>query len=136
MLIRARLAELVYDVTSRTSFDNLDTWFNELDTYTPSKDVVKIIIGNKIDEEAKRQVTREEGIALARRYNTLFIECSAKTKTGIQQAFEELVHKILETPSLVSSSAKKRETVASTTGSSVNLSAPDEAKQQGPTCLC
>src|SRR6185312_15142729 len=102
----------VYDVTNRSSFDNLDTWFNELDTYTPTKDVVKMVIGNKVDVEDKRQVSREEGVALARRYNTLFIECSAKTKTGIQQAFEELVHKILETPSLMSSAGpKKRDTV-------------------------
>lgn len=40
----------VYDVTSRTSFEHLETWFNELEMYTSSKDVVKMIIGNQIDK--------------------------------------------------------------------------------------
>lgn len=39
-------------------------------------------------------MTYNEGVAVARRFGTLFIECSAKTTVGIQQAFEELVHKV------------------------------------------
>ena len=45
-------------------------------------------------------MTKEMGMALAREHQMLFIECSAKTKVGIQQAFEELVQKILDNPSL------------------------------------
>jgi Ras-related protein Rab-18 len=41
-----------------------------------------------------RQVTREEGAAFAKRHGMLFIEVSAKTKVGVQQAFEELVEKV------------------------------------------
>lgn len=42
----------------------------------------------------ERQVTREEGVAFARRHQTLFIETSAKTKEGVYMAFEELVRKV------------------------------------------
>lgn len=42
----------------------------------------------------ERQVSREEGIAFARRHQTLFIETSAKTKEGVFMAFEELVRKV------------------------------------------
>jgi Ras-related protein Rab-18 len=35
----------------------------------------------------------------------LFIECSAKTKEGVQQTFEELANKILDTPSLLGNTA-------------------------------
>jgi GTPase SAR1 family protein len=40
----------VYDVTSRETFDALPTWFNELETFTNSPDVVKIVVGNKLDK--------------------------------------------------------------------------------------
>lgn len=36
----------------------------------------------------------EEGAALAQKWQTLFIECSAKTKVGVKEAFEELVTKV------------------------------------------
>lgn len=36
----------------------------------------------------------EEGAAFARKLSTLFVECSAKTKVGVKQAFEELVEKV------------------------------------------
>ena len=39
-------------------------------------------------------MTRQEGEDCARRLKALFIECSAKTKAGVEQAFEELVQKV------------------------------------------
>ncbi|KAJ2327674.1 hypothetical protein IWW51_001622 [Coemansia sp. RSA 2702] len=91
---------LVYDVSNRESFEHLDNWMEELTTYCSSGDVVKMVVGNKIDKESERQVTRSEGADYARKHQTLFLECSAKTKIGVQQAVEELVNKIVDTPSL------------------------------------
>ncbi|KAF9928282.1 Ras- protein Rab-18 [Linnemannia zychae] len=91
---------LVYDVTNRDSFNDLQTWFNELDTYCSSKEVVRMIVGNKVDKESSREVSKQEGQELARKLQTLFVECSAKTKLGVQQAFDELVQQIIDTPSL------------------------------------
>ncbi|RUS21666.1 hypothetical protein BC937DRAFT_91904 [Endogone sp. FLAS-F59071] len=54
----------------------------------------------KIQHESSRLVTTKEGQAMARKLQTLFIECSAKTKFGVKEAFDELVQKIIETPSL------------------------------------
>jgi len=89
----------VYDVSNRSSFDRLQHWLTELDTYSTKSEVVKMLVANKIDRE-KREVSREEGLKFARKHCMLFIEASAKTREGVQCAFDELVEKIIQTPGL------------------------------------
>mmetsp|Transcript_9165 Transcript_9165/g.17795 ORF Transcript_9165/g.17795 Transcript_9165/m.17795 type:complete len:198 (+) Transcript_9165:19-612(+) len=93
---------LVYDVSRKETFDNAEQWLKEVDMYTNRDGVIKLLVGNKIDKQ-NREVTRAEGIEFARDRGMLFIECSAKSKTGIIQAFEELVQKILDSPQLTQS---------------------------------
>ncbi|CAL5384597.1 unnamed protein product [Camellia sinensis] len=61
--------------------------------------------------ESEKVVTKKEGIGFAREYGCLFIECSAKMQVNVEQCFEEIVLKILETPSLLAegSSGAKRD---------------------------
>lgn len=93
---------LVYDVTRRESFTNLsDVWAKEVELYSNNQDCVKMLVGNKVDKESERAVTREEGIALAKELGSLFLECSAKTRENVQHCFEELALKIMEVPSLL-----------------------------------
>jgi len=88
---------LVYDVTNRDSFEHVQHWLKEVDVYCTNEDVVTMLVANKIDKEQERKVSKEEGMAFARKHNMLFMECSAKTKQGVTQAFEELISKALET---------------------------------------
>ncbi|GAB4836392.1 Ras- protein RABC2a [Ancistrocladus abbreviatus] len=93
---------LVYDVTRRETFSNLSkNWVKEVELHSTNSECVKILVGNKVDREHERSVTREEGIALAREHNCPYFECSAKTVENVQQCFKELALKILEMPSLV-----------------------------------
>ncbi|XP_016480269.1 ras-related protein RABC2a [Nicotiana tabacum] len=93
---------LVYDVTRRETFTNLsDVWAKEVELYSNNQDCVKMLVGNKVDKESERAVTREEGIALAKELGSLFLECSAKTRENVQHCFEELALKIMEVPSLL-----------------------------------
>ncbi|XP_077224217.1 ras-related protein RABC1-like [Tasmannia lanceolata] len=95
----------VYDVTRRETFTNLsDIWAKEVDLYSTNQDCIKMLVGNKIDKESERVVTKKEGIDFAREYGCLFLECSAKTRVNVKQCFEELVLKILDTPSLLAGS--------------------------------
>ena len=47
-------AILVYDVTNRESFQKIEDWLNELETYTTNHDMIKMLVGNKCDMEAER----------------------------------------------------------------------------------
>ncbi|XP_049399623.1 phosphatidylinositol 4-phosphate 5-kinase 9-like [Solanum stenotomum] len=102
---------LVYDVTRRDTFTNLyDVWAKEVELYCTNEDCVKMLVGNKVDRESERDVSREEGVALAKELGSLFLECSAKTRANVEQCFEELTLKIMEVPSLLeegSTSGKK-----------------------------
>ncbi|KAI1299216.1 Ras-related protein Rab-18-B [Halotydeus destructor] len=102
-------AILVYDVTRRESFEKVDSWYNELEMYSTRNDIVKMLVGNKIDKCSGKAaaVAREDGLRWARKHSTLFIESSAKTSEGVKTAFEELVQKILETPGLWEASSRR-----------------------------
>lgn len=90
---------LVYDTSSRETFDKLEEWLTEVEMYSTKKDIIKMLVGNKIDKEG-REVDRKQGLQFARRHAMLFIEASARTREGVQLAFEELVEKIIQTPGL------------------------------------
>lgn len=98
---------MVYDVTRRETFTNLsEIWAKEIDLYSTNQDCMKMLVGNKVDKEGDRVVTKKEGMDFAREYGCLFIECSAKTRVNVQQCFEELVLKVLDTPSLLAEGSK------------------------------
>ncbi len=64
----AKGALLVYDITSKESFENTTKWISEL-KLNGDKDVTIILIGNKCDLEHLRQVSREEGNTQANFYS-------------------------------------------------------------------
>ena len=69
---------LVYSITSRESFNNLENWITRLKKYSlPWAKLV--LLGNKCDDEGKRVVSYEEGKKICEKHNLLFfMEISAK----------------------------------------------------------
>ena len=74
----ASLGILVYSVTSKESFNNLENWISQLKKYAlPGSKI--ILIGNKSDDEENRVVTYEEGKEICEKNNLeFFMEVSAK----------------------------------------------------------
>lgn len=85
---------LFFDLTDRGSFDNISKWLQDIWDYT-EEGTVTMIIGNKKDltmsNPSCQEVPTEEAMSLARKYNLLYHETSAKTGMNVKEAFEDLV---------------------------------------------
>ena len=100
----AQLAFLVFDVTNKKSFENLNMWLEELELHFTHGSVVKVLVGNKIDKFTHdRHVSVEEAVALAKKQQMLYLETSAKTKKGVAEAFDSAVKQTLLREDLVTS---------------------------------
>ena len=55
-------------------------------------DVVKLLVGNKVDQN--RVVSREQAEEWAKARGMLFAESSAKTTEGVSQVFSEVVQQV------------------------------------------
>ena len=86
---------VVYDITDRESFTNLNSWLIEIEK-NANKNVFKLLIGNKSDLESQRQVQFDEGKAFAESNGMKFIETSAKTDQKVKEAFETLTKEIIK----------------------------------------
>ena len=85
---------VVYDVTRKDTFDNLEIWYNEIKEASPT--ISLVLVGNKIDLLDDRKVTTEEGQALAQKLGLTYIETSAKDGTNIQDAFKMLALQMIK----------------------------------------
>ena len=86
---------LLYDVTNKDSFKNLESWLIEIEKNAKEK-VLKILIGNKCDLTEDREISEEEGKAFALRNGMEFMETSAKMNTNVSEAFETLAKLMIE----------------------------------------
>ena len=86
---------LVYDITNRDSFSNLDRWVEEVHSYA-EQEVEIVLIGNKKDLADMRQVTVDEGLGFSKTNELLFFETSALNNEDrkIEEVFKELAKRI------------------------------------------
>ena len=86
---------LIYDITAKDSFKELENWLGEVERNANSQ-VLKILIGNKCDLEDRREISKDEGEAFAMRNGMQFMETSAKLNTNVNEAFEALAKIMVE----------------------------------------
>ena len=86
---------LIFDVTDKESFKNLSNWIIEIEK-NASKNVLKVLIGNKTDLEDKRVITYSQGKEFADSYGLKYIETSAKKNMNVNEAFETLGRELMQ----------------------------------------
>ncbi|XP_027731034.1 ras-related protein Rab-17 [Vombatus ursinus] len=91
----ANAAVLVYDIADKDSFRRAQNWWKELENEFQPEEIVVILVGNKTDLEASREVTLEEGKAFAESKKLLFMETSAKLNYQVTEAFIAVARELL-----------------------------------------
>ena len=84
---------LVFDITNKKSFDQLNYWINSFESYGVREEGV-LIIGNKSDLEEQREVKTKDAQSIASDHSYNFIETSAKNGTNVNEAFSMLAREI------------------------------------------
>jgi len=87
-------ALILYDVTSRDSYNNLPTWLQDAREQA-WKDISIIAVGNKCDLKEERKVSFLEASRFAQEQDILFLETSALTGENVQDVFHTLAQRIL-----------------------------------------
>ncbi|KAM0750221.1 ras-2 [Meredithblackwellia eburnea MCA 4105] len=86
---------LVYSVSSRSSFEMCSVIRDKILDFTGREGVPMVLVGNKSDLAVQRQVSAEEGKALAASWGkTCFVEASARTNENVNRIFEGIVAEI------------------------------------------
>ena len=89
-------ALIIYDITDKKTFDNVDNWIDNIYNVKDKKKFPLILIGNKIDLKDERIISFDEGKNKASNYNIDFYESSAKENIYVEESFQHLIDKIVD----------------------------------------
>lgn len=85
---------VVFDITNRSSFENLNDWVTSFKESQP--DAPMVLIGNKIDLVDQKKVNDDEAKQYATKNNMKYLSTSAKTGEKVEDAFKSLIRQVLE----------------------------------------
>ena len=86
---------LMYDITSRDSFESISGWIESIKD-VKSDNFPIILVGNKCDLEDRRKVSLKEGENLGKQFGMKFFETSNKDGLNIDNVCLELIKQIIE----------------------------------------
>ena len=84
---------IVFDLTKKESFENIENWINEVTVYT-GKDVVMICLGNKND--LKKGIDKKDVYEFQKKTGLEIINVSAKTGDGVEEAFKHIIELLIK----------------------------------------
>ena len=124
-------AFVVYDISRKSTFENVDKWIDELKE-NATEDVHIMLVGNKTDLEDKREVQTEEVAKKAEQYKVAFCETSALKGKNIEKAFDTLVEEITK----IAVSQKLVEIKRESDSNTVSLNTQEETKTEKESKCC
>lgn len=87
---------LVYDITRRTSFEQIEQfWIVQVNDFAPSN-VMVVLVANKSDLYSEEEVSDSEGLLFAQSIGAMFKTTSARSNTGIDTLFERIGTKFID----------------------------------------
>lgn len=102
---------LVYSINSLNSFQELNSFYDQILRVKDSDNVPVLVVGNKCDLEMERQVSYEDGLALANSFNCPFLETSAKQRINVEEAFYGLVRNINQYNAKIAEAEKQQQQI-------------------------
>ena len=84
---------IVYDITNKQSFDDIQKWYEEIKR-SGDKDISIILVGNKCDLEKERKISSEMAKNKAKEMNCAFYETSALSNIMIKDVFKIMCENI------------------------------------------
>jgi len=85
---------LVYSITSKKAFQEISDLRRKILLIKDKKKVPMVLVANKCDLEAEREVSKGEGEQLATTIGCPFLEASAKNRINVDDAFKALVREV------------------------------------------
>lgn len=85
---------IVYSITSKSSFDNLTSFHDQILRVKDEDSFPVVILANKCDLEKDREVTTMEGKSFADAIGAPFYETSAKNRINVEEGFYQLVRQV------------------------------------------
>ena len=95
-MINSKIALIIYDITERNSFEQLNYWIDEVIDINKDEEIIIGIAANKNDLFEYQEVDTKEGKKFANDNNCLFFETSAKDYESIENVFLKLVEKYVD----------------------------------------
>jgi Ras-related protein Rab-1A len=117
---------VTFDVTNRDSFENVKNWIDSIENHA-KPNITKILIGNKIDLEDQRVVSKHEAQRLAEEHGMPFFETSAKMDQNVSEVIHYMIDEVYEK----SKEMKEKEEIR---GSLLN--AANEEDKEKDDCKC
>ncbi|KAL6341109.1 hypothetical protein AAG906_032224 [Vitis piasezkii] len=128
-------ALLVYDITKRQTFDNVQRWLRELRDHADSN-IVIMMAGNKCDLKHLRAVSEEDGQGLAEREELSFLETSALEATNIEKAFQTILTEIYHIISKKALAAQEAAASTALPGQGTTINVNDASGNQNKKTCC
>ena len=127
---------LVYDITNRRSFNNLEYWLSEIIKHNICKDHKHpiLLIGNKQDLESKRSVDYQEGFTFATRHGLFFVETNALNPTSLDNVMQSFLTNIYHLALTTSNCRGVKKNCSSSSSNSIEIDLDDSKDKKKDCC--